>query len=87
MPQTSFKISNSSKPAPKWFRKLKKGVSMILIPAAIGLLQSFGVDSLTSTKIQAFLGVGIISLFEFAEMMLANGEEYVSTTENQNESL
>jgi hypothetical protein len=84
MPQTTFKLSNAGKPAPRWFRKLKKGVCMILIPAAVGSLQSFGVDSLTSTKIQAFLGIGIIAIFEFLETMLSNGEDYIST-EPQNE--
>ena len=70
--------SNSNKPAPKWFRKLKKGVCMILIPAAITTLQSCGVDDTKATRLQVFLSVGLVALFEFFDTMLANGDDYVS---------
>ena len=54
---------------------------MILVPAALTMLQSFGVDGAHATKLQAFLAVGVIALFEFLETMLSNGEEYIATTE------
>jgi len=82
MPNVTISPSNFNKPAPKWFRKLKKGICMILIPAAITTLQSCGVDSNKATKIQVFLSIGVVALFEFFETMLANGDDYVS---NQNE--
>lgn len=81
MGQVTFKVSNAGKPAPKWFRKLKKGCCMILIPAAITMLQSFGLDDKTSTKVQVFLAVGIVAVFEFVETMLSNGEEYTTREE------
>ncbi len=76
MPQTTINVNNASKPAPKWFRKLEMGVCMILIPAAISILQAFGLDGQQSTRIQLFLSVGIVALFKFFGIMLANGEEY-----------
>lgn len=56
---------------------------MILIPSAITMLQSFGLDDKTSTKVQAFLAVGLVALFEFLDTMLSNGEEYVKTEETK----
>lgn len=49
---------------------------MILIPAAITMLQSFGLDDKLSTKLQLFLSVGVVAIFEFFGLMLANGEDY-----------
>lgn len=54
---------------------------MILVPAAITTLQSCGVDDSKATKLQVFLSVGLVALFEFLETILANGDDYVS---NQN---
>jgi hypothetical protein len=81
MANVTISPSNYNKPAPKWFRKLKKGVCMILVPAAITTLQSCGVDDTKATRWQVFLSVGLVALFEFMETVLANGDEYVS---NQN---
>jgi hypothetical protein len=76
MPQLSFSKDNIGKPAPKWFRKLEMGVCMILIPAAVLILQGSGLDDKLSTRIQLYLSVGVAALFKFMGIMLANGEEY-----------
>lgn len=85
MAQTTFHIDNANKPAPLKFRKIKKGIQMIIIPAIIVMLQTFGVDSLTSTKIQAFMGTGIVAILEFIDLMLSNGEVYATAAPQENE--
>lgn len=79
MAQSTFSSGNINKPAPRWFRKLEMGVCMILIPAAITVLQSAGLDDKLSTRLQLYLSVGVVALFKFMGIMLANGEDYVQS--------
>lgn len=83
MAQTTFKLSNSSKPAPKWFRKVKKA-TFILTVAANTMVASWGLDDqLLVTRIQLWCTVGIMALMEALEALLANGEEYAKPETNE----
>ncbi len=78
MTTTTVSLSNSSKPAPKWFRKLKKAISVLTLAANV-MVQSWGLpDPFLVAKIQLWCTVGIGAVLESLETILANGEDYVS---------
>lgn len=88
MAKTTISLKdNYKKPAPKWFRKVKKAV-MILTVAANVMIGSWGLkDPLLVARLQLWCTVGIIAILEALEAVLANGEEYkpVVETEKPNE--
>ena len=70
---------NFSKPAPKWFRKLKKAIGILTLAANV-MIQSWGLpDPLLVAKIQLWCTIGIGAILEALDVMLANGEEYTTT--------
>jgi hypothetical protein len=75
---TSVSISNGSKPAPKWFRKLKKAIGILVI-AANAMIAQWGLPTTETLKLQLWFTIGIGAVLEAMEVMLANGEEYTST--------
>lgn len=85
MANTTVKLSNAAKPAPKWFRKAKKAVAILTVAANV-MIGSWGLENpLLVARLQLWCTVGIIAILEAFEAVLANGEEYakVETTENQ----
>ena len=77
MPTTVNK-NNYNKPAPKWFRKLKKAIGVLTIAANV-MVQSWGLsDALLVAHIQLWCTLGIGAILEALEIVLANGEEYVN---------
>lgn len=79
MANTTVKLSNHAKPAPKWFRKSKKAV-LILTVAANSMIASWGLtDQLLTTRLQLWCTIGIVALLEALEIVLANGEDYAKT--------
>lgn len=84
MPNTTVKLANHTKPAPRWFRKAKKA-TLILTVAANAMIASWGItDQLLVARLQLWCTVGIVAVLEALEVVLANGEEYakVETREN-----
>ena len=80
MPETTVRLSNTGKPAPKWFRKLKKAIGIVLLAANV-MVSSWGLsDQLLVTRLQLWLTVGIGAVLEAFEALLANGEEYTKRT-------
>lgn len=78
MADTTISTKNVSKPAPKWFRKTKKAV-MILVLAANVMIASWGLtDQLLVARLQLWCTVGIQAILEALDAMLANGEDYTS---------
>lgn len=75
-------LNNISKPAPRWFRKGKKAV-LIIVVAANAMIASWGLeDQLLAARLQLWCTIGFGALAEALESLLANGEEYVSTKES-----
>lgn len=83
MSKTTFRRSNISKPAPRWFRKLKKAIGILTI-AANAMIAQWGLPDASTLKLQLWCTIGIGALLEALEIMLANGEEY---TQSQNFNL
>lgn len=82
MGQTTIKVSNVHKPAPKWFRKSKKAVLTLTVAANV-MIGSWGLpDPLLVARLQLWCTVGVIAILESLEALLANGEEYAPASEN-----
>jgi hypothetical protein len=72
---TSISRSNIHKPAPVWFRKIKKA-AYILTVAANSMIASWGLpDQLLVTRLQLWCTIGIVAILEAAEAVLADGED------------
>lgn len=70
---------NKTKPAPKWFRRLKKAIGVLTL-AGNGMVASYGfTDELLVLRIQLWCTIGIGAILESLEVLLANGEEYTNT--------
>jgi hypothetical protein len=77
---TTLSTKNSNKPAPKWFRKMKKAIGVLTL-AANAMVQAWGLpDPLLVAKIQLWCSLGIGAVLEALEIILANGEEYAPVT-------
>jgi hypothetical protein len=77
MANTTVSIDNRHKPAPRWFRKLKKAIGVLTLAANV-MVQSWGLpDPLLVAKIQLWCTIGIGAILEALEIVLANGEDYV----------
>lgn len=84
MGNTTIKMSNRAKPAPKWFRKTKTAV-LIITTAANAMIASWGLDDqLFVTRLQLWCTIGVTALMAALEAILANGEEYVNTENEEN---
>lgn len=70
-------FENAHKPAPRWFRKLKRALT-ILSDTAVVMLLSMG-QAENSLPI-LYCRVGLSGLLTALEVILANGEEYTEKT-------
>lgn len=76
MAEITLSVNNMGKPAPRWFRRLKKAI-MTLVLAANVMIASWGIpDPVLVTKLQLWCTVGIQAILEALESLLANGEDY-----------
>ena len=77
MAQTTFSKQNTSRPAPRWWRKLEDGLLMMLIPATVAVIMGWGFkDEAFVTKLTLLINTGLVALIKFIGKMLANGEVY-----------
>lgn len=76
MPNTSLSTTNLSKPAPRWFRKTKRAVTVLADTAVIMLLATGHQEN---SIIMLWCRVGISGILTALESFLANGEDYVFT--------
>lgn len=83
MAKTTLSRKNLNKPAPRWFRKVKKA-TLILTVAANAMVASWGLqDQQLVTRLQLWCTVGIMAILEAFEAVLANGEEYAPVQEEE----
>lgn len=76
MGKTTISTKNMTLPAPKWFRRLKKAVGILVI-AANGMCTQFYSDNPELLlKVQVWTTIGIGAIMEALEALLANGEVY-----------
>jgi hypothetical protein len=77
MAGTTIKLSNGSKPAPRWFRKTKRALT-ILADTAVIMMLSMGFAE--NSFIMLWCRVGLSGVLMALETILANGEDYVEVT-------
>ena len=71
----TFSLNNKGKPAPRWFKRVKKMV-LTLTVAANTMVPAWGLQNdLLVTRIQLWCTIGIGALLEALEIMLADTEE------------
>jgi hypothetical protein len=77
---TVISSQGASRPAPKWWRNLERGLLLMLIPAATVIIQSWGfADEALALKINLIVNTGLTAVIKFVGMMLVDTEDnYVS---------
>lgn len=70
---TTISIRNTSKPAPRWFRRTKKAVTILSDTAVIILL---ALGHAENSLAMLLIRVGLSGLLTAMESLLANGEDY-----------
>lgn len=86
MAGTTVKLTNTTKPAPKWFRKLRKAIGILTLSANVMIAGWGFTDELATARLQLWCTVGIGAIMEALEALLANGDDYVSNTETNNDN-
>lgn len=77
---TKISAAGASRPSPKWWRNLERGLLLILIPSATVIIQSwdFG-DEKAALKLNLIINTGLGAIIKFVGMMLVDTEDqYVS---------
>lgn len=77
---TIISSTGASRPAPKWWRNLERGMLVVMIPAMVIILQSWEFnDKLQATRIILIVNVALTALIKFIGMMLVDTDDnYVS---------
>lgn len=86
MGQTTIKVSNYTKPAPKWWRKLDDAVLFIIIPITTLVLQGWGFSPTQQKNVDRANLIVAVALPIFMKGMgkiLANGEEYTNSENHE----
>ena len=77
MGKTSININNASKPAPKWYRKTRRVLALLSGPSFFAVFVIFDLSEKAIADIGVFIS-WLPTLLEILNVLLANGEEYVS---------
>lgn len=85
---TVISSQGASRPAPRWWRNLERGLLLVIIPAAVAIVSSWGFkDELQAARLMLIINVALVAVVKFIGMMLVDTEDnYVSnlTTSDQN---
>jgi hypothetical protein len=76
---TVISSQGASRPAPKWWRNLERGLLLVLIPAATAIIQGTAGDDIVALKLNLYINTGLVAIVKFIGMMLVDTEDnYVS---------
>jgi hypothetical protein len=77
---TIISSQGATRPSPRWWRNLERGMLLMLIPAATVIIQSWGfADEALALKINLIVNTGLTAVIKFIGMMLVDTEDnYVS---------
>lgn len=81
MEKISINLSNMSKPAPKGYRKFENAYTLILAPALIAVIQSWGLSDLQANRAMIILTFSV-AVVKFLGMILANGQQYTESEDD-----
>jgi hypothetical protein len=76
---TIISSQGASRPAPRWWRNLERGLLLILIPAATAIIQGATHSSTLALQLNLYINTGLVAIIKFIGMMLVDTEDnYVS---------
>lgn len=76
---TVISSQGATRPAPKWWRNLERGLLLVLIPAATVIIQGTIGDDVMALKLNLYINTGLVAIVKFFGMMLVDTEDnYVS---------
>lgn len=77
---TQFSSKGASRPGPKWWRNLERGLLMVIIPAAVAIIGTWGfANELAAARLTLIINVALVAVIKFVGMMLVDTEDnYVS---------
>ena len=82
MSKVTLSSKNTGKPAPRWYRKFRAIFYFLFVGALFNeTLQRFGCTAEDVTFISGWL----IAIVESLGMLLANGEDYIKTSKDEND--
>ena len=84
---TVISSQGASRPAPRWWRNLERGLLLVLIPAATAIIQGATHSSNMALQLNLYINTGLVAIIKFIGMMLVDTEDnYVSnlTMQDQN---
>lgn len=85
---TIISSQGATRPSPKWWRNLERGLLLMLIPAATVIIQSWGfADENLALKINLIVNTGLTAVIKFIGMMLVDPDDnYVSNLTQQDQN-
>lgn len=83
MKKVSLNLSNFNLPAPAAYRKFENAYTIILAPAIIVCIQSWGLSEIVVNRAMILLGFSV-ALVKFMGMLLANGQAYTESEASNN---
>lgn len=77
---TKFSTAGLSRPAPKGWRNLERGLLMVLIPAIVAVISSWKFDNeVFALRLTLIINILLVAVIKFIGMMLMDTEDnYVS---------
>ena len=83
---TQFSSKGSSRPAPGWWRNLERGLLMVIIPAAVAIIGTWGFkNELQATRLTLIVNVALVAVIKFIGMMLVDTDDNYVSNLPQNE--
>jgi hypothetical protein len=85
---TQFSSKGASRPAPGWWRNLERGLLMVIIPAAVAIIGTWGFkNELQATRLTLIVNVALVAVIKFVGMMLVDPDDnYVSNLTQQDQN-
>jgi len=77
---TKLSIQGAVRPGPAWWRNLERGLLIVLIPATVAIIQTWGfADELKATRLTLIINVALVAIVKFIGMMLVDtNDAYIS---------
>lgn len=85
MAETKIGLSQASKPAPLWYRRLSNALIIFIIPGAVGLVQGWGLTDRLANRWLMILAFAP-ALIKGIGVILGNGQIYTPSNQAVDEN-
>lgn len=84
---TIISSQGASRPAPRWWRNLERGLLLVLIPAATAIIQGATHSSTLALQLNLYINTGLVAVIKFVGMMLVDTDDnYVSNLSEKDQA-